>query len=320
MMKQAPAWLPTRLRTRLDNSRVHFAVRNIEKTRPYEVSPAGDADLQLFMLVCRRDIRPAMLATKSLLKHSARRWAVTFINDGSLPPRDTQRLQHHFPGARCLPYDPQDAAITPLLQDRPHLKHVFVNERFKLAAKILYPQALHDDRPAVLLDCDTAFFAQPELIDAFPAAPDADAAPLYMHDHQDEARVIPPPVRAKLKAFQQAMGLEGQWGVQHAFFNSGLLVFHPSRLDLDLADHYFRWLADADSSFQEGKAGIWFGPWTREQTAYMVMFAAADPPPRPLGDDYHLGVAPDKVFCHFLRHYLVRDTTLRMLRRLIETL
>jgi hypothetical protein len=142
-----------------------------------------------------------------------------------------------------------------------------------------------------------------------------------MHDHQDEAATVTPRLRRSFnEMLPQVTGHDRSYGLAYWLFNSGLLAFEPAQLDLDIAERYFQWSKDNVYNDRQDRMSIWFGHWTREQTAYQFMFAAAEPAPKPFGDEYFLGGPGGYVFNHFLRHYLVRDETLSRLRQLIAEL
>jgi hypothetical protein len=140
----------------------------------------------------------------------------------------------------------------------------------------------------------------------------------FLHDHQDEAENVPAETREAFAELQSLLTPPGRpWSMPYYFFNSGLLAFRPDQCDLDLGERYLEWRATAAPRYRTGKPDLWFGDWTPEQTIYQVMFALMDPPAQPLGDDYHLGGDEGHTFNHFLRYYLVRESSLRMLRRLV---
>ena len=96
-------------------------------------------------------------------------------------------------------------------------------------------------------------------------------------------------------------------------------MYRVSQLDLQVAEAYLEWRESAPASLRQGKAGIWFGDWTPEQTCYLALFAVMNPPSVAFGQDYHLGGGEGFTFNHFLRHYLVKPETLKSLGQLIKT-
>ena len=318
-MHQAPAWLPYRLRNWIDQWRIDRAVGEIGRTRPRPAAEGGQAAAEVHMLFCRRDLRIGLVALKSLLRFAGGRLGVALSDDGSLTERDRAWVSRHIPGARWLHGVGNDPQIRRLLSGRPRLTRLYDDGDFPLAAKVVHPMALAHSRRIILLDPDTAFFGPPKQILTWLETPEPQL--WYMHDHQDEAMVIPAAAEQVLEQMARHLTSPGRtWAVQHRLFNSGLLLFHPEALDLDAAEQFLEWRKGLEASQCRGPLNIWFGPWTPEQTAYHVMFALSSAPVHPLGDDYHLGGAEGHVFNHFLRHYLVQRPTLARLRALVDAL
>ena len=324
-MKQAPRWLPYRIRDRVDQARINAAVRPLNKTRPYPVEAGAQADAEVHMLLCKRDLRIGVLAVKSLLRFAKNRLALTITDDGSLTANDRQWVNGHLPGLRWL-FWPEAAetekSLAQALATRPLLKKLY-HSSYAPAGKLLHPVALARCDRVIVMDPDTAFFKPPQhLLDWITSD---DLHGWYMHDHQDEAKTVPPEAIQAFADLEAKLVPQGRaWGVTLRLFNSGLLVFRPRQLDLDIAEKYLQWHKALPEAFRGrirgGKLEIWFGDWTPEQTCYHVMFALSNPAPKPLGGDYHLGGQSGHVFNHFLRHYLVRSGTLKRLRQLIAEL
>lgn len=270
------------------------------------------------MLLCRRDLRIGVLALKSLLRFADGRLAVTLTDDGTLSVRDRRWASMHIPGSRWLSWPTRDLALGQVLTDQPRLAALY-RSRYAPVCKLIHTIALARCQRTLVLDPDTAFFERPDRLLDWAFGNDLHA--WYLHDHQDEAQAVPVEAREGFADLEANIVPDGQqWGLPIRLFNSGLLAFRPDRLDLDMAEQYLAWLETAPERFKTGKAAIWFGSWTPEQTCYHVMFALTRPAPKPLGDDYHLGGQPGHVFNHFLRHYLVREETLDMLRHVIRQL
>ena len=83
-MQQAPTWLPYRLRNAIDQARINAALKIVDRTRPYPAVDHADADAQISMLMCKRDLRLGVVALKSLLRFDDVRLAASFINDGTI--------------------------------------------------------------------------------------------------------------------------------------------------------------------------------------------------------------------------------------------
>ncbi len=323
-MQQAPAWLPYGLRTRIDQWRVHHALRSIRQTRPYPLNDPSDADAELHMLLCKRDLRLGVVCLKSLLRFDAGiRFCATILSDGTLTDADRAWFDHHIPNARWSSRprkgDDRPSEVQAALAPWPHLSSLYHDSDFELIAKIIHPLLLGRHERIILLDADEAFFDVPERLMAFCRGDDA--APLYLHDHQNEAKGVDPQAIEAFASLGQAMTSAGHpWRMPRYYFNSGLLAYRRDQLNLAAAECYLAWREQAPADDRTGRLGIWFGDWTREQSAYLAMYAAADSPGEPLGPEYHLGGAPGHVFNHFLRHYVVRRRIHGRLQALIRTL
>lgn len=317
-MKQAPRWLPYRVRNAIDRARISAAVGPLNHTRPYTAADPRQAVAEVHLLLCRRDLRIGVLALKSLLRFGEDCLAVTVSDDGSLTDRDRGWVDRHVPNSRWLSWPTRDAAIDEALAHRDHLAELY-RSRYAPVCKLLHPVVLGRCSHVILIDPDTAFFKSPKrLLDW---ANHKEAHAWYLHDHQDEESVVPDEAREGFKSLEAEIVSPGRpWRLEHRLFNSGLLAFCPEGMDLDLSERYLRWHKSIPGRFKTGKAEIWFGDWTPEQTCYHVMFALADPPAQPLGEDYHLGGEAGHVFNHFLQHYLVQSSTLSRLRGLISEL
>lgn len=315
---QAPAWLPYRWRDAWDNRRIASALRGLERTQPTRVLPAENAAAEVQMLLCRRDVRLAVLSLKSLLRHEALPLALAVTDDGSLSESDHQFVNDHFPGVRWLPRVSQEPAVLAVLAQRPHLRSLYEG-RFAFARRLVHPFALAGCERVVQMDADTLFYRFPQLLADWIAG--KTSRQLFLHDQRDESVDVPADVRAMIQEMIDHIRRDGQtWRMPYYFFNAGLLAFCPRDLDLDLAERFLAWRANVDSQLKQGKPGIWFGDWTQEQTSFLVMFGLVDPPSQPLGNDYRIGFNPDAVFCHFLRHGLIQPATLKSLSEVVRTL
>ncbi len=316
-MKQAPLWLPYRVRNAIDQRRILWALRGVDRTRPYPVADPKQADAEVHMLLCKRDLQLGVMAFKSLLRFDDLKLAGTVLNDGSLTEQDKQWFEKHIPGVRWQVWKMSDPALAAALDTHPNLADLYLRSTYEQIAKMLHPVLTARCPRVIQFDSDTAFFKKPQRIIDF--CKGQDDRPLYLHDHQDESTAVPPVVHEAFADLQAKTFPPGRaWGLQHRFFNAGLLIYRPDQMDLGVAEKYLGWRQTAPEKYTTGKPGIWFGTWTPEQTCYHVMYAFADPPPEPLGHDYHLGGEPGHIFNHFLRHYVVRDTTLNLIKQLIK--
>lgn len=318
-MFQAPTWLPYKVRTRVDQWRILNAVAALDRTKPYPVNKPDNADGEIHMLLCRRDVKLGVLAMKSLLRFKELRLAGTVTDDGSITPDQRKYVDHHVPGLRWLKWKQPEENIAKALSTRPALSDLYYKSTYEQIAKLVHPIVIPQAPRQIQMDSDTAFFQVPDTFVRFMKGDDK--SPWYLHDHQDEKVAVPKEAQEAFAVFEKHALKPGKtWGLQHRFFNAGLLVYRPEHLKLDDAETYLAWRLAAPEKFTTGKAGIWFGKWTPEQTAYHVMYALTEPPPRPMGDDYHLGGQLGHTFNHFLRHYVVQAPVLNALRKLITEL
>ncbi len=317
-IQQAPSWLPYRIRTRVDQYRIVRALRGLHDTRPYPAADPTRADAEVHILIGRRDVMIGVLALKSILRFAEDRLAVTLTDDGSLQRSDRAWIARHIPNTRWLDWPLNNEQIERGLAGRPTLAALYHSD-FQMCAKLVHPVLLSRCEHVIQMDTDTAFFRRPQRVFDWMQA--ASAGPLYLHDHQDEADTVPQKVHAVFtETLERLAGPGRAWSVQHRFFNAGLLAYRPQVLDLDVAERYLAWQADAPDELKTGRPEIWFGPWTAEQTSYHVMFGLGREPAEPLGSAYHIGGASGHVFNHFLRHYLVRREALDLLAGLIDQL
>lgn len=312
---QAPKWLPYRLSKRWDHARVVHAVRGLRKSQPLPVVAADSAQAEIHMLLCRRDAEIGVLALKSLLRFDETAWAVAITDDGSITPKQRNWINSQIPGCRWLPRVVADERIDAGLADRPRLQSLYHSD-YQPLRKLIHPLLLADCSKVLVLDPDTIFFRSPDRIAQWVA--NENAASLFLHDHQDQLENVPPETWEAFEELRQLLApTVSNWSMPHCFFNSGLLAYSTQQCNLDNAELYLQWLSRASSRYKSGKPGLWFGPWTPEQTAYQVIFATMDPPAEPLGNEYRIGNKPGHVFNHFLWLQLVKPASLVMLKQVV---
>lgn len=317
-MIQAPQWLPYKVRERWDSARIDWAIRGLARTPPRPATSVEEAVAEVHMLLCRRDLITGVLALKSLLRFEDARFAVTLTGDPSLGSEHRQWVNRHIPGCRWLARFESGPPFDATFGKYPGLGEVY-RSTYHPICKLVHPLVAGRTDRVIVYDPDTAFFRRPERLLRWAHGEGGHA--WYLHDHQDEAVQVPEATR---EAFRELAGLlctpERPWKMDYYFFNSGLLLYDRAQCDLDLTERYIQWRRQAPERYRTGKPGLWFGDWTPEQTSYQVMFALMTPPSQPLGADYNLGGEAGHVFNHFLRHYLVKDSTLGMLRHLVKEL
>jgi hypothetical protein len=318
-MQQAPAWLPFRVRSWIDQQRILKALDGLDRTRPRAAASPDEAQAEVHMLMCARDVKLGVMALKSLLRFGEMKLALTLSHDHSVTDEQKQYINHHVPNARWLEWPCSLPATERALADKPHLAELYEAGRFEMIVKLCHPIIEARCARVIQMDSDTCFFRPPGKVMAFVQG--RDGQPLYLHDHQDEATIITPQTHALFERLAKELGHEGQpWQVAYRFFNAGLLVYRPDQMDLGVADRFLGWLKSTSEADRQGQPGIWLGDWVREQTCYHLMYALTPGGASALGDDYHLGGEAGHVFNHFLRHYLVRSSTLAMIRQVVNEL
>ena len=266
------------------------------------------------MLVCRRDVRLAVLAVKSLFRFLNVSIGVTLTSDGSITRREQKWIDSHILNARWC----ERFACDGRLAEYPELRNLYRSNYHPLC-KLLHPLLLGAAERVIVLDPDTAFFAAPTRILEWIQSGAGHA--LYVHDNQDESRQVPGEVREGFEEVRSLFVQAGcQWKMPYYFFNSGLLAYCRSDLCLDFAEMYLSWWKSAPKRFKSGKSALWFGNWTPEQTCYQTLFASMKVSPEPLGEQYQIGAKANGVFNHFLWLQLVEESSLRRLEGLVQVM
>lgn len=272
--------------------------------------------MEIHMTLCRRDVRLATVSLKSLLRFASA--ALCLTDDGTLTEEDRRYLSRHFPGARWMQRRDGDARVAEAVIRRPALRRFYEGE-LPMAAKLLHPVAASDAQRVIVLDPDTAFFRRPDRLLRWMERGDG---PLHLFDRsKNNAKHCSDEAREALERMGEAVDPRASVDrLPHLFFNSGLLACEPGALDLDIADAFLAWWEQQSAELRTGNAGIWFGPWTREQMAYAVMLAAANAPGEAFDAGYHIGFDPGAVFNHFLGCNVARRDVLSCLSGLTERL
>ncbi|WP_228972961.1 hypothetical protein [Streptomyces sp. DH12] len=137
----------------------------------------GGHGVEVHSLVSSDHVPLYLFAAKSL----ARFWPeVTPVvhDDGTLTPRDTERLRRHVPDARIVPRAEADRRVERLLADHPTLAAV---RRNNVRILQLVDYFLLSEAPSVVsMDSDVVFLSRPDvLVEWAAAAPDRRPAFLY---------------------------------------------------------------------------------------------------------------------------------------------
>lgn len=292
------------------------ALAGIDRTPPAPTLPASASTVEVHVTLCRRDVRLAAVSLKSLLRFGSA--ALCLTDDGTLTAEDRWYLSRHFPGTRWMQRRDGDARVAEAVIRRPALRRFYESE-LPMAAKLMHPIAAADTERVIVLDPDTAFFRRPDrLLRWMQHGGD----PLYLFDRsKNNAKHCGDEARDGLARLGEALAPRVLVDrLPHLFFNSGLLACEPGLLDLDVADAFLAFWEQQSAELRTGNAGIWFGPWTREQMAYAVMLAAADAPGEAFDAGYHIGFDPQAVFNHFLGCNVARRDVLACLSDLAERL
>jgi hypothetical protein len=315
---QAPEWLPYRWRERWDQSRVLRALKGLDKTAPMPAAKPHEAPAEAHILFGRRDLELGLLAIKSLLHFTRVPLAVTCTDDSSLDARDRDWISKHIPGVRWLPRIVPEVRDSPVLKSFPRLSALY-NGDFHMISKLLHPVMHARCERIIQIDADTAFFSPSPFLEDWARR---GTGAWFMADIVEKEPGVPAEVRSAFDDLSRHLtAANGRtWTLERFYFNAGFLLYRPIDLDLTHAEGFLEWRTTAPASLQSGPAGIWFGDWTREQTAYLAMFALAQPAGKALGHDFSLGFAPDCAFNHFMRHFVVQPNTLTRLRALVGSL
>lgn len=313
-------WIPWRVRERWNSLRVDRALRGVLRSPPLPAAAPEEARAEVHLLVCRRDVLPALVALKSLLRFRERLpLAVALTDDGSLGRGERALFERHIPGVAWHPPTAEKILAT-LRGQQPELL-AFYESSFPFAKKLLHPMLLNRCERVATLDTDTAFLRMPEQFARWARGDGPEA--LYLIDRRDEDGEVPEEVRDTFKPLMRS--IEEGTGRAAAevpfFFNAGFLAYAPARWMLDVAERYIGWQkALTDPRLKSGIPGIWFGDWTREQTAYRLVFSLLGSGAAAFEAGYEIGRHPEAVFCHFLRHYYVQTKSLSLLRRTVSSL
>jgi hypothetical protein len=306
------------MRSSWDTLRINSALARVLRTAPMASPPADRAQAELFVQLCRRDLYPAILACKSLLRYSGDLLSLTFLMDGSIRPEDRALMDFHLPGCRWLGREDLLQQNPAILEGRPHLSKM-AHSPFVLTLKLLLPSVFARKAKVIMLDCDTVFFRRPELLLEWIRS---GTESMYLYDfRRDDRAESPAELERRFSELFSQVAPGKEWRLTHRYFNSGLLAFDTAHLDFDIADRTIGWVEALPPEARSGAMRVWFNPWVMEQTAYLVMYAVTDPPAVAFDRQYCLEVPNENgVFCHFMREGLTQPANLEFLREVVQTL
>ena len=177
-------WLPYRVRNWLNQRRLLNALSGLKHTAPAKAASPDQADAEVYLLACKRNLTVGILALKSLLRFSNDKLAVTVTTDGSLSARDRALVEHHIPNHRWLSWPNESVTDSHVFKDRPNLLEMYQSP-FPFAPKLLHPFIHGRTHRVMTLDADTAFFKSPTSLENWWTG--KDPASCFMHDHQNES-------------------------------------------------------------------------------------------------------------------------------------
>ena len=306
-----PGWFPYRLRRGWDNRRIEGLLSGVRETAPMPVAPPdkpAETDVEVHILLCRRDLTLGLTALKSLLRFADGRFALAVTDDGSLGGDGRAELSRHFPGVRFL--DRVESAVTAELAAFPKLAELYRGP-FPFVRKLCHPILAARCGRVVQIDADVACLRRPDRLLDWAAGTGAEGdSNLFLKDQRDEAADVPAEVRARFAELAGRLGTDPAETPPSYFFNAGLLAFRPAGFDLSAGEKYLDWRTGLPADFRGGSGDIWFGDWTQEQTIYALLYVAAPRPAEALGPEYAIGRDPNAAFCHYVGPHLRKPKTL----------
>ena len=209
----------------------------------HQLPTPNDASLQLFSLVCHRDVLYYLSAVRSFIRASGLRCSVLIMSDGTLTPSDVSVLRSELPNARIRSAESDRSG--PFIKSSPGLRR-FVSEHplgRKLVGALRYATAPN----LILLDCDVLFLRRPEVILEWACS--SESYSLFGRDSRPESCSLDTESQRALRVNIAR------------YFNSGLLCVRRTSLNIALAEQVISYLY----SIGAGNKWVW------EQTAFAAM-------------------------------------------------
>jgi hypothetical protein len=236
-MKLKPQ-LPWRLMQWLEKQRLEFLRRKYDFLigfTPSYVTNAENVDFEIHSLLGKRHVGMCLWSIKSLLHFSGMQYTVVLHDDGSLTDADIHKLEHHLVNVRVIRKPLADEQIVSKIKPYPNvLKYRFGElgqtdwgKRMSIfSLKLLDFNLLANASKILVLDTDVLFFRMPDEIIHWAEDP-ASKECLYAYEEympiRDAGNKI---VKFKKKTDPQC------------FFNSGLICFNKSALNLAVLDDW----------------------------------------------------------------------------------
>ena len=233
-------YLPWRVRAYLERRKLESWRQRydklIEETPPYLANGDG-SDFEVHSLLGSRHVGMCLWSIKSFLHHARRPFSIVLHDDGSLSLQDIENLQRHLPGVRVIRRADADSLIRPIVSPWEavqayrfgNLGTTDYSRRMSVfALKLLDFNLLTAASRILVLDTDVLFFRKPsEVLDWI----DNNAEAQCMYCYEDYA-----PVRNRagtIVRFERK-------AAPSCYFNSGLICFDKSVLDLGTLDCWLK--------------------------------------------------------------------------------
>jgi hypothetical protein len=264
------------LRRRLDMTRFRSELGRIDELQAVDTD-AGRADVAIGFLTCSRHLRMMILAAKSFYHFADIVCPLYVWDDGSLTPRDRERIFRTFPRARLyrrseLDYGRlEEFEATRRFAQQQLPQYESYAPSLKLFGPLLSPGA---PSRFILSDSDAFFFDWPGAVAEWLAEPAGESRYLQPFSGQDNV------AEGELTGLYRMLGLDACPRI-----NSGLLLLDGSVFQLNIIEKTVRWYQDRKYA------------WDIEQTIYRILMAKTRSLPLDQ-DDYVLCLRKYSAVCH----------------------
>jgi hypothetical protein len=230
--------LPWRLIQWLEKQRLEFLRRKYDLLigfTPSFVTNAENADFEIHSLLGKRHVGMCLWSIKSFLHFSGKQYSVVLHDDGSLTDKDIRKLEHHLVNVRVIRKPLADDQIVSKIKPYSNvLKYRFGElgqtdwgKRMSIfSLKLLDFNLLANASKILVLDTDVLFFRRPDEIIRWAEDPASNGC-LYAYEEYK-------PIR---DAGNKIVGFAKKTDPQ-CFFNSGLICFNKSVLNLAILDDW----------------------------------------------------------------------------------
>jgi hypothetical protein len=239
--------------------------QQIFETRPF-VMPQ-QSNLELHMLVCKRDYLRSFWALKSFFYYSQLPAKLVIQNDGSLTDEALNRYCEHFPG--CVVNTDKDDEIREALSGYPMCQ--FFLEHHAISKKLFHPLLLSEAEYLLIMDSDILWFNRSQAIatcvsQRFPFYVNGGCPGAYVRNHEFMERYLglhpAENVNAGILGYQKSKFLDLE------FIEAALqkLVYIPKELVVEGAG-FLNSSVHLDSE-DMNETLCW---WVMEQTMYALL-------------------------------------------------